>query len=200
MIDAMMRPRGCLGDRCQNRGRFVVRHFRLLLSVVVVMLLGIMASWGPLSAVAQEASPAASPVALSPLLQQWVDGVEAGDGDAIAALYTEDAVHEDVPADMVVEGPEEIGALVSGTVEQFDDVRYEVLAAHESGDLGILEYRFSATDLESGQPISIRGVYIFELAGDRIRRSADYYDVASILAQLGILDMGEEMAEATPAP
>jgi hypothetical protein len=43
-------------------------------------------------------------------------------------------------------------------------------------------------------------VYIFELAGDRIRRSADYYDVASILAQLGILDMGEEMAEATPAP
>jgi steroid delta-isomerase-like uncharacterized protein len=178
----------------------VVRHFRLLLSVVVVMLLGIMASWGPLSAVAQEASPAASPVALSPLLQQWVDGVEAGDGDAIAALYTEDAVHEDVPAGMVVEGPEEIGDLVSGTVEQFDDVRYEVLAAHESGDLGILEYRFSATDLESGQPISIRGVYIFELAGDRIRRSADYYDVASILAQLGILDMGEEMAEATPAP
>jgi steroid delta-isomerase-like uncharacterized protein len=166
----------------------------------VVMLLGIMASWGPLSAVAQEASPAASPVALSPLLQQWVDGVEAGDGDAIAALYTEDAIHEDVPAGMVVEGPEEIGALVSGTVEQFDDVRYEVLAAHESGDLGILEYRFSATDLESGQPISIRGVHIFELAGDRIRRSADYYDVASILAQLGILDMGEEMAEATPAP
>ena len=66
----------------------MVRHIRLLLSVVVVML-GIMASWGPLSAVAQEASPAASPVALSPLLQQWVDGVEAGDGDAIAALYTE---------------------------------------------------------------------------------------------------------------
>jgi steroid delta-isomerase-like uncharacterized protein len=195
-----MRPRGCQGGRCQNRGRFVVRHFRLLLSVVVGMLLGIMASWGPLGTVAQEASPAASPVALSPLLQQWVDGVEAGDGDAIAALYTEDAVHEDVPAGMVVQGPEEIGALVSGTVEQFEDVRYEVLAAHESGDLGILEYRFSATDLESGQPISIRGAYIFELTGDRIRRSADYYDVASILVQLGILDMGEEMAEATPAP
>ena len=177
-----------------------MRHVRLLLSIVVVMLLGIMASWGPLGAVAQEASPAASPVALSPLLQQWVDGVEAGDGDAIAALYTEDAVHEDVPAGMVVEGPEEIGALVSGTVEQFDDVRYEVLAAHESGDLGILEYRFSATDLESGQPISLRGAYIFELEGDRIRRSADYYDVASILAQLGMLDLGEEMAEATPAP
>jgi len=164
------------------------------------MLPGIMVSWGSPGAVAQEASPAASPVALSPLLQQWVDGVTAGDGEAIAALYTDDAVHEDVPAGMVVQGPEEIAALVSGTVTQFEDVRYEVLAAHETDDLGILEYRFSATDLESGRPISLRGAYIFEIEGDRIRRSADYYDVAGIMAQLGMLDMGEEMAEATPAP
>jgi steroid delta-isomerase-like uncharacterized protein len=134
------------------------------------------------------------------LLQQWVDGVAACDGDAIAALYAEDEVHEDVPAGMVVQGPEEIAALVSGTVTQFKDVRYNVIAAHETDDLGILEYRFSATDLESGQPISVRGAYIFEPEGGRIRRSADYYDVAGILAQLGLLDMGEEMAEATPAP
>jgi hypothetical protein len=79
-------------------------------------------------------------------------------------------------------------------------VRYDVIAARETEDLGILEYRFSATDLESGQPISVRGANIFELEGDRIRRSADYYDVAGILAQLGVLDMGEETAEATPSP
>jgi limonene-1,2-epoxide hydrolase len=39
-------------------------------------------------------------------------------------------------------------------------------------------------------------VTIFEIEGDHIRRSADYYDVAGILGQLGLLDMGE----ATPAP
>jgi ketosteroid isomerase-like protein len=89
---------------------------------------------------------------------------------------------------------------VSGAVEQFADVRYEVIAAHETEDLGILEYRFSATDLESGQPITLRGAYIFELEGGRIRRSADYYDVAGILAQLGMLDMGAKAVEATPAP
>lgn len=177
-----------------------MRRFHVHLAVMVVLLLGIMGSWEHSGTVAQEASPAASPAALSPLLQQWVDGVEAGDGDAIAALYTPDAVHEDVPSGLVVQGPEEIGALVSGTVTQFDDVRYDVIAAHESGDLAILEYRFSATDLESGQPISLRGAYIFELDGDQIRRSADYYDIAGILAQLGLLDMGEEMAGATPAP
>src|SRR5215210_3513823 len=127
----MMRPRGCQGGSRCNRGRSAVRRFRVLLSPVVVVLLGIMVSWGPPDAVAQEASPAASPVALPPLLQQWVDGVEAGDGAAIAALYTDDAVHEDVPSSMVVQGSEEIGTLVSGTVSQFEDVRYEVLAAHE---------------------------------------------------------------------
>jgi ketosteroid isomerase-like protein len=69
--------------------------------------------------VTQEASPTASPTALSPLLQQWVDGVVAGDGDAIAALSIEDAVHKDVPASMVVQRPEEIAALVTGSVTQF---------------------------------------------------------------------------------
>ena len=175
-----------------------MRRFSLLLSLVAVALLGIVVQWGPLGAMAQDASPATLPAALSPLRQQWVDGVEAGDGEAIAALYTEDAVHEDVPAGLVVQGPQEIGELMSGTVTQFTDVRYDVIAAHETDDLGILEYRFSATDLESGQPISVRGAYIFELEGGRISRSADYYDVAGILAQLGVLDMGEEMAEATP--
>jgi ketosteroid isomerase-like protein len=67
--------------------------------------------------VTQEASPTASPTALSTLLQQWVDGVVAG--DAIAALSIEDAVHKDVPAGMVVQGPEEIAALVTGSVTQF---------------------------------------------------------------------------------
>src|SRR5215218_10947027 len=193
-----MGPHGCRFGRRWNRGRSVVRRFSLLLPLVAVALLGIVVQWGPLGAMAQDASPATLPAALSPLRQQRVDGVEAGDGEAIAALYTEDAVHEDVPAGLVVQGPQEIGELMSGTVTQFTDVRYDVIAAHETDDLGILEYRFSATDLESGQPISVRGAYIFELEGGRISRSADYYDVAGILAQLGVLDMGEEMAEATP--
>jgi ketosteroid isomerase-like protein len=93
-----------------------VRRFMVLLALVVVALLGIVVPWGLLGAMAQDASPATLPAALSPLLQQWVDGVVAGNGEAIAALYTEDAVQEDVPAGLVVEGPEEIGALVSGTV------------------------------------------------------------------------------------
>jgi steroid delta-isomerase-like uncharacterized protein len=176
-----------------------MRWLGVVLSVVI-MLLGSAAAWTCPGVAAQEASPTAPPVALSPLLRQWVDGVTAGDGAAVAALYAEDAVHEDVPAGTVARGPEAIGALVSGTVEQFADVRYDVVAAHEAADLGVLEYRFAATDLESGRPLSIRGVYLFELEEGKIRRSADYYDVAGILAQMGMLDMGGGTAEATPSP
>jgi len=177
-----------------------MRWIGVVLSVVGLVLLGSVAAWAGPAAAAQEASPAAPPAALSPLLRQWVDGVTAGDGAAVAALYAGDAVHEDVPAGTVARGPEAIGALVSGTVGQFADVRYDVVAAHEAAGLGVLEYRFAATDLESGRPLSIRGVYLFELEGGKIRRSADYYDVAGILAQMGLLEMGGGTAEATPSP
>src|SRR5215212_835502 len=135
MIRAMTRLRGCSFGRRRTRGRPAVRWFRVLLSLLVIMLLGIIASRGSPGAMAQEASPPVSP----------------------AALYTGDAVREDVPAGMVVQPHEEIAALVSGTMTQFKYVGYDVIAAHETDDLGILEYRFCATDLESGQSIIVRG-------------------------------------------
>jgi hypothetical protein len=33
----------------------------------------------------------------------------------------------------------------------------------------------------------VRTVTVFELEGDKIRRSSDYYDVATILGQLGLM-------------
>jgi steroid delta-isomerase-like uncharacterized protein len=169
------------------------------LSVSVVMLLGVMAIGVASPVRAQETTPMASPTALPPLLQHYLDGVNSGNGEAIAALYVEDGVHEDIPNGMVATGREAIAALVSGALTQFDDLRWEPVSARQSGDLAVLEYAFSATDRESGKPLSFRGAMVFELDGDQIRRSTDYYDVATILGELGLLDMGEESA-ATPTP
>ena len=177
-----------------------MRRLSVLLSVSVVLVLGIMAVVFAPRAYAQETTPVASPAALPPLLQRWVDGVNTGGGDAVAALYAEDGVHEDIPSGMVASGRQEIADLVTGALNQFDDVRWEPVSAGQVGDLAVLEYAFSATDRESGKPLSFRGVIVFELDGDQIQRSADYYDVATILGELGLLDMGEESAAATPAP
>jgi hypothetical protein len=101
---------------------------------------------------------------------------------------------------MTARGRQEIADLVTGALTQFDDITWEPVSARQADDLAVLEYAFSATDRESGKPLSFRGVIVFELDGDQIRRSADYYDVATILGELGLLNMGEESNAATPAP
>ena len=154
---------------------------------------------GPL-AHAQDATMATPNASIPPVLQRMMDGANAGDGVAVAALYTEDGVHEDVPAGVTAIGREEIAVFVGEVTSQFRDVRLEPVLVHQSGDLAVLEYTFSGTHLATERPILYRGVLVFELDGTLIRRSADYYDLATVLGQLGQLEVGESTAEATPVP
>jgi steroid delta-isomerase-like uncharacterized protein len=147
---------------------------------------------------AQEASPAA--VDLPPLLQQAVASFNSGDAAAVAALYSEKGIHEDIPAGVRVQGRAEISAYVDYLFGQLDDHRFEPIFGWKDGDLAILEYIFTGTDPASGQPVTYRGVIVAEYDGDLIRRSTDYYDLASILGQLGLLDLDAGPAAATPAP
>jgi steroid delta-isomerase-like uncharacterized protein len=175
-----------------------MRRNTQLLAIGIVMVLGVaIIPWAGRVAHAQAATPAASPVALSPLVQQWVDGVNAGDGAAVAALYREDGVHEDVPSGLIAQDRDQIAQLVLVT-GPFRDVHWDVVRAHQTADFATLEYTVSATARERGQPLLFRGVVLFELSDGQIQRSADYYDVAAILAQLGLLPMEEGTPEATP--
>lgn len=76
--------------------------------------------------------------------------------------------------------------------------RNEPVSGFRAGDMAVMEYEVTAVDAASGQEFTFRGAVIAELEGDRIRHSREYYDVATILGQLGLLDMGEAPAEATP--
>jgi steroid delta-isomerase-like uncharacterized protein len=170
--------------------RLVARVSILALAISLLLGAGVMA---------QEASPAASPIALPPLLQQASETFNGGDAAAVAALYLEDGIHEDIPAGVRVEGREEITAYVDEVFGQLDDFRFEPVFGWKDGDVAVLEYTLSGTDPASGQPVTYRGVIVAEYDGELIRRSTDYYDLASILSQLGLLDLGEAAGEATPA-
>lgn len=166
---------------------------------IVALLLAAAVRPGP-AVDAQDATPDDSPVVLPPPLRQMVEAINAVDAAAIAALYAEDGTHEDVPAGVVARGREEVAAFVGETLSQFRDVRFEPMFGRVAGDLAVLEYSFSVTEIQSGLPVVYRGVLVFELDGTRIRRSADYYDLASILSQLGQLEASGAVPVATPAP
>ena len=176
-----------------------MHRFTISLSLALVVLLGVVAVGASPSVRAQDATPAAE-TALPPVLQQWIAAAAAGDGEALAALYAPDGIYEDVPSQTIAQGRDELAAFFNGIVGQQQDSETQIRAVHLTDDGAVLEYTLSGTDSESGMAFTFAGAIIFELEGDAIRRSANYYDVATILAQLGVLDNGQHMGEATPAP
>jgi steroid delta-isomerase-like uncharacterized protein len=147
----------------------------------------------PVASAAQAATPMASPVALPSLLQQWVAAWNAHDAQAIAALYTPDAVYEDVPSNTASTNGD-----VAGFLGPFFAVVADVQLTPQHGvataDWAVLEYDFAATNngfipgaAAQGKSFSVRIATIFALRGDKIQRSSDYYDAATILAQLGMM-------------
>jgi steroid delta-isomerase-like uncharacterized protein len=145
------------------------------------------------------AQESGTPAPLPPLLEQLLKAVDDRDIAAFMALYAEDASHEDVPAGILARGREEIQAYVEGVWGQFPDLTFDAIAGHQAGDLAWIEYRFSATDPESGQTFSIRGIVVMELEGELVRRSADYSDFTNVLVQIGQLVPVVDSPQASPA-
>lgn len=170
-----------------------MRRFSTPLVVIAVMLLGLVMTGG-MPTTAQEATPAAIP----PVLVAWSEAWDALDAEAITALYTEDGVMEDVPAGIVARGRDEIATAFGGIMAGIAESRNEPVSGFRAGEMAVMEYEVTAVDAASGQEFTFRGALIAELEGDLIRHSREYYDVATILGQLGLLDMGEAPAEATP--
>jgi steroid delta-isomerase-like uncharacterized protein len=149
-----------------------------------------------MSVTTQPATPAASPVAVPALFQAWLNAYIDEDPDAFAALYTSDGIYEDVPSGQAVQGREAIAALAADFMLYQDNYAFAPSAFFQGDDWAVLEVNSSATDAETGQPIfGVRIATVFELDDGQIRRSSDYYDVAGILAQLGLLP-----EEGTPLP
>jgi steroid delta-isomerase-like uncharacterized protein len=131
------------------------------------------------------------------IVQAWIDAWNADDPAAnLAALYTAGALYEDVPTGM---STATTGTDVAGFLREFvqaiSESEVRLRSAFGTQDWAAAEWDFTfryTGQLEglpagSGQLIAWRGATIFELAGDKIRRSADYYDNTGFLAALGLL-------------
>jgi steroid delta-isomerase-like uncharacterized protein len=144
--------------------------------------------------------------AVPPAVQEWAAAwSEHDDGSRLAALYNDDATHEEVPSGTVFSGPEAIAGYAQSHFAAFPDVALELTSAFTSGDWAAAEWVYGGTYTGSlpglppgsGQPFSVRGTAIFELEDGKIRRSASYFDFYSLLVQLGVLPAP---GAATPAP
>jgi uncharacterized protein (TIGR02246 family) len=140
----------------------------------------------------------ATPDAIPPALAAWSAAWDADDPDAVAASYTEDGTAEDVPSGQVSTGRAEIAAATAAVMSGTSEASNTPVAGFSAGDQAVLEFQVDAVDAASGQPFTFRGVLVADLDGDLIRSSREYYDVATILGQLGLL--GGPPPDATPEP
>jgi steroid delta-isomerase-like uncharacterized protein len=171
-----------------------MRRFSILLSAIVIVLLGLSGSWrGGITA--QSASPEAASDAIPPLAAQWAEAWSSRDAEQVVALYAPDAVYEEVPTNSVSQGHAAIRAFVQGTHAAFSDIQVTPRRGFQAENWAVLEGDFAGRSAD-GVPFTVPFIVVMELDGELIRRSADYFDLNSVLTQIAA---GQTVEAATPA-
>jgi steroid delta-isomerase-like uncharacterized protein len=141
------------------------------------------------------AAQAAASGTIPSLLAEWVAAWSSHDPEQLVALYAPDAVYEEIPTGSMVRGSDGIRAFVEESYAAFPDIVVSARSGFQAEGWAVLEGDFAAHSAE-GRPISAPFAAVFELDGETIRRSADYFDMYTVLQQMGALP---ESAAATPA-
>jgi steroid delta-isomerase-like uncharacterized protein len=176
-----------------------MRH-RALVPMILALVIVLLAS--PSLLQAQEASP---PAEGSSILTEYGEAWSSGDAAQVAALYTEDAVREDIPTGTTSRGRAEIEALATGLFETDADVRLVVTDGFVGETWAVVEWTFTGTRQETGGEVTFRGASVLVLEDGLIRQEADYYDLPQMQQQIaaaggtpGALETPTRDTDATP--
>ena len=114
--------------------------------------------------------------------------------EKLESLHADDCVYEDVARGVVRKGKKEISEYFRGLLVGFPDVKFETKGVFFSNNRVCWEWVMTGThlgNLESlpatRRTISVRGVTVEEIRGDKKSRVSDYYDEATLLRQLGVI-------------
>jgi steroid delta-isomerase-like uncharacterized protein len=129
------------------------------------------------------------------LAKSEVEAWASHDPDKMVAVFTEDCIYEDVALGRIMHGKEEIRAFFKEFLTACpDDGSLEISSSFASSNRMCMEFTMRGTIKQSflgvqaaGKAISIRGVHVCELRGDKVSKVSDYWDSASLMRQMGIL-------------
>ena len=116
------------------------------------------------------------------------------DVEKIAAFFTEDGVHEDIAVGSVYRGKNELKAGLSPLFAACPDFKLELKSLFGTTDWVAQEWVMTGTQTgafrglgipATGKSFSIRGASITKLRGGKIVRNTDYWNLMSMLQQLG---------------
>ena len=129
------------------------------------------------------------------LQRKMMDAVVARDFDTLRALYHPDYVYWSSDSDEEQKGAEAGVAVAQTYTSAFPDMTFDVVHSAEDGDVAIMEFVARGThqaELEgipaTGRSVEVKVCNICEIADGQIVREREYWDSASLLKQLGVLE------------
>lgn len=118
----------------------------------------------------------------------------AQDVEGVVATFSPDAVLEPKPTGKEFIGPDEIRVFYQDLFGAFPDLAPRLLHRYRDGSVVIDELVFSGTHAgpfmgipATGRPVEVAASVIYEVRDGQLTREAAYWDVATMLVQMGIL-------------
>ena len=117
-------------------------------------------------------------------VERYVAALNAGDADAVAACVTEDFVNEHTSArGMSRAGRAAYRQALDGFLGQFRELHYDIEDTIVEADRAAVAYAMTA--VVDGRPVSIRGMFRFQVHNGLVAHRVDYWDGADFDRQIG---------------
>ena len=128
-----------------------------------------------------------SPAATRDAVLAYLDALNGGDPDRIAACVTDDFHNEHTSAlGHSLRGRQAYRERLPTFLEQFAELQYDIEDLLVDGDRAAVAYRMSCRWRGDGGPVpvTIRGVFRFRVAGGAVAHRVDYWDSAEFERQI----------------
>ena len=127
------------------------------------------------------------------VVELWVSAFNACDAQAVASLYTSDAVNTQFAAGPPVVGREKIQSMLSDFFAAFPDNITSPIGLYSDGEWAILEWIGTGSwrgpflgRAPSGRAFTLRGCGFFRVVDGLIVEQRGYWDRATWFEQIGI--------------
>jgi steroid delta-isomerase-like uncharacterized protein len=123
-------------------------------------------------------------------IEQALSAWSTHDPDKVIEFYNDDVVYEDVAFGEVNHGKAELRKFAAEFFQEVPDLKLEVVSSSTYNDRGFVEWVFSGTDkgiYKTGKKFSVRGASVFQMRAGKCSSNKDYYNVATIMQQVGVL-------------
>ncbi len=121
----------------------------------------------------------------------WIRGMDEHDVDKMFKLCTIDLYGDEVAESHPWVGRQAVADSYSDLFTGFPDCRSEIINELSAGDQVLIEVRWMGTNTgpfrgtpATNKAVDCRIAYIFKFLGDKICRITEYYDGATVAAQM----------------